>query len=197
MEKLTKAKAQEIMKTPGEARGVGLKSDWEYIKQTKGEKGLRKLEAKMTSLGYPVKYEEIKTMDFYPIGQDIISMLSIKEVFNFSDKDMEKLGSNAPKFSILLKTFMKYFASIAMVLKEAPKTWRAHYTIGDIESEFDGENKQAILRLKNFKTHPIHCSVLKGYFSKILEMVTGFPVKTIESKCLYNGDKYHEWVIKW
>lgn len=187
-----------MMALEGEVRGIGIKGDWEYILQTQGEQELKKVEQRMAELGYPLKYKDIRGMDFYPIGYDLLSMSVIKEVFDFDDKDMERLGSSAPKFSILLKVLMKYFASAEMVLKEAPKTWHEYYTTGDLEiAEFNKKQKYTVLRIKNFKTHPIHCPVLKGYFSKVLEMVVSSSVRSKETKCVFKGDPFHQFLFKW
>jgi len=195
---LTKQEAENLMKVEGEARGVALKDDLDFILEKKGEEGLKKVEAKMAELGYPLKYKEIRSMDFYPMGLANLFLLAIKEVFNFEEKDLEEWGSSIVKFSIFTKIFMKYFGSLKLIAEQAPKIWRKHYTIGDLEmSEFSKEKRYVVLRLKNFKVHPIHCSILKGMFSKITEMVVKSPVVCKETKCMFQGDKHHELLLTW
>jgi hypothetical protein len=152
----------------------------------------------MEEVGHPLKYNEIKTMDFYPIGLEAISILAIKEVFNFNKEKIIKMGASAPKFSIFLKIFIKYFPSIRLVVKESPKMWRKHYTIGELKMiEVNEKEKYVILRLENFNIHPLYCYSLIGYFSKILEMVVGTPVVCEETKCFFRGDKHHEFLLTW
>jgi len=198
MVKLTKELAKKLMAIKGEARGVTLKVDWEYILQEKGKKGLSKLEAKMADLGYPLKYKEIKPMHFYPIGMDAISMLAIKELFNYDEKKFEEMGGSVVKFSLFLKVLLKYFFSIQIVAKEIPKMWQRHYTIGDLRAhEIREEKKYAILRLKDFQVHPIFCPIIKGYLAKVLGMVVKSSATCKETKCPFRGDEYHEFLIKW
>jgi hypothetical protein len=196
--KLTKEKAQELMKIPGEVRGVGIKSDWEVILREKGKEGLKKLEEKMAELGYPLKYEEIKEMNFYPLGYDAISVLAIKEIFNFDEKELEEFESKAIRFSIFLRIFLRYTISPNLLIKEAPKMWRRHYTVGDLEIvKFDKKEKIVILRLKNFAIHSLYCIILKSYFAKTLEIVVGSKVNSKETKCTFREDEYHEFLFTW
>lgn len=195
---LTKRLASKLMKIKGETRGISIKSDWETILRKKGKKGLNKLEARMAELGFPIKYKEIKTMDFYPIGLDGISVLAIKEIFGLDEKQIEELGAAAVKFSLFLKIFMKYFFSTRLLAKETPEMWRRHYTVGDLEvAEMDEKKKYAILRLRDFAIHPTYCFVLKGYFSTILQMAVKVPITCKETKCVFRGDEYHEYSFKW
>lgn len=198
MQKLTKEFAKKLMETEGEARGINLKTDWEVVLDKYGKGGLKKLEAKIAGLGFPIKYEEIKTMDFYPVGLDALSVLSIKETFNLNDQELKELGAAAVKFSLFLKVLIKYFPSLNLLAKEAPKMWRKHYSIGDLEIvETNEKEKRAVLRIKNFSFHPAQCANLQGYFSKILQMAVKAPVTCEETKCTFRGDAYHEFVIKW
>lgn len=197
-EKLTKELAKKIMATKGEARGITIKSDWEVILKEKGQAALKKLEAKMAELGYPLKYREIKTMDFYPIGLDAISTLAIKEVFGLTDKEAEEIGAKAVKFSLFLKIIMKYFFSPRLLVKEAPKMWRKHYTVGDLAvSKFNQKERYAVITLKNLAIHPSFCTALKGYFARIVQMTVGMPAACQETKCVFRGDSYHQFLIKW
>lgn len=198
MKQLTKELAQKLMEVKGEARGMTLKTDWQFILLKEGKEGLKKLEDRMAELGVPIKYKEIKSMDFYPIGLDVISMLAIKELFHFDEKDFEEMGGSAIKFSLILKIFMKYFVPLRSIANQVPKMWREHYTIGDLEMpEFSEGEKYIILRLKNFRVHPIYCISTKGYFSKIAEMLVKSSVDCEETKCVFRGDEYHEFLLKW
>jgi len=195
---LDKQQADNLMKIEGEARGVALKDDLDFVLETKGDQGLEKVEAKMAELGFSLKYGDIKPMDFYPMGLANIYLLVIKEVFNFNEKDLEKWGASIVKFSVFTKIFMKYFGSFGLIAGEAPRIWRKHYTIGDLEMpEYSKEKRYVILKLRNFKVHPIHCAILKGMFLKITQMVVNLPVTVKETKCMFRGDEYHELLLIW
>jgi predicted hydrocarbon binding protein len=193
-----KEKFKKIMKIKGETRGVVLKTDEEFILREKGEEGLKKIEKELKRFGYPIKYKEITNMAYYPVGLRILSLLAIKKVFNFSEKEIRKMGADAPKISLIIKFFMQYFLSLQKTLKEISKIWRKHYTVGElIVVESNEEKKFIILRLKDFNLHPIICFYLAGYFSTVLKMIVKKPVFCQETKCFFRGDKYHEYLFKW
>jgi hypothetical protein len=195
---LTKKEVQELMKIKGETRGTNLKINLKVTLESDGQEVLKKIEAKMEELGSPLKYKEIETMDFYPIGLGATLLLVIKEFFNFSEKDIEKRAAFLVKFSIIEKIFMGYFSSLDLIAKQVPDMWRRHYTVGDLEmSEYSEEKGYSVLRLRNFKIHPIYCTILKGYFAKITELIVKSPAITKETKCMFQGDEYHEFVTKW
>lgn len=197
-EKITREKVKELMSIPGEARGVNLKIDWEFILRREGKEGLKKVEDKMAELGYPLKYEDIKTMDFYPIGLDALSMVVVREVLGYDKEKFIEIGEAAPKLSIFLKIFLRYFVSIEKAIKESAQMWRRHYSVGDLSIvEINEDKGYAIIRLENFKLHKIHCYNLLGYFSKIMEMIVKEKVSAEETKCVFNGDHYHEYFLKW
>lgn len=198
IEKLTKEIADELMKMKGEARGITMKTDWEVVRQDYGDEGLKKVEARMAELGYPVKYSELKTMDFYPIGLDAISVFAIREIFNWDDEQVAELGAKAMKVSLFLKLFFKYFPAVGLLVRETPKMWRKYYSVGDLEiTEFHEKEKYAIIALKNWPIPFPWCLTLRGYFSKILQIALNAPVTAKETKCVVLGDGYHEFLLTW
>src|SRR4030042_3936251 len=192
--------AKKLIEIKGEVRGVVFEIDRAYILKEKGEEGLKKVEEELEKLGYPIKYKEIKTMEFYPVGLRVISLLVIKRVFNFNDEKIEEIGIFATKVSLIIKIFTRYFLSVERVFfLEAPKIWRKHWTKGDlIPVELNEEKKYAILRLQNFSLHPIYCTYLKGYFPGPFRlMIKSSKMTPEETKCIIRGDEYHEFLIKW
>jgi len=196
---LTKKEADKVVKKiNGEIRGIAFNANCDFIFQAKGLRGIKKLETKMAELGFPFECKDIRPMDFYPMKTAVIFMLAVKEVFNFSDKKFEEIGASSVKFNLFLKIFMKYFSSLDLIASQVPNLWRKHYTIGDLEmTEYSKEKRYIILRLKDFFIHPIYCSNFKGYFTKIAEMTLKYKVKCEETKCVFRGNPYHEFLITW
>lgn len=199
MEETTKAEIKKIMENKGEVRGAVFQTDAEYVRQQKGEEGLKAIEKKTKEFGYPINYAQIKTMDWYPLGLRAISLLAAKEAFNWGDKEIENMGNAAPKYSFIVKLLMKYFLSFPMTYKQSPTYWEKHYTVGVLEApDYDLEKKYYIIRLKDFKVHPILCVYLEGYFMRIGQFVLkGKNFRVKETKCMFKGDPYHEFVVEW
>lgn len=196
-QKLTKELAKKLIEIKGETRGVVFKTDGEYILREKGKKALEKVEKEMARLGHPIKYEQIQGMGFYPIGLRALALLVIKKVLNFDKKEIEQMGRAAPKASLIMKFFMKYFVSIKILAKQAPKIWEEHYTVGELDAEVPEKERYIILRLKGLNLHPVFCTYLAGYFATTTQMVVKGPVVSEETKCTFKGDRYHEYLLKW
>ncbi len=195
---ISKEIAKKIMEIKGETRGVAPKSYGEFILKEEGEEGLKKLEDMMVELGYPIKYKEIEPMEFYPIGLVAVTLLAIKKIFNYDNNRFQEMGRFGSKIPLIIRIFMKYLGSIEMVVKGVPKMWKKYYTVGNLKvAEYDKEKKYIIVRLENFRLHPIHCQIPIGYFPTLLQMVVKGKVSCEETKCLFRNDEYHEFLLKW
>lgn len=193
---ITKEEFNEFMKLKGEIRGIGFQTEAKFVLKEEGEEGLKKLEDQMAKLGYP--YEDIKIMDFYPVGLLAVALVVIKRLFNYDDKKFQEMGEFESKFSLIIRLFMKYFVSLERVAKEAPKMWRKYYTIGDLKVvELNEKERYIVLRIENFSLHPILCQVLRGYFLNIVKMIIRHKTSCEEIKCTHKGDDYHEFSVKW
>lgn len=195
-----KKQVGEILKIEGKVRGAVFQTDARYILEGKGEKGLKMLEAAVKETGQPIGYgKDVKATAWYPLSWRVLSLLVIKEVFNWDDQEIMKMGLAAPKYSFIVKTLLRYFVSIEKTFNESAKYWEEHYSIGKLEApEIDLEKKRLVLHLKNFKVHPILCVYLTGYFKAVAQLVVRSESMSIEeNKCMFKGDSYHEIIITW
>ena len=182
----------------GEIRGIGLRTDWEYVLHKEGKEGLQKLEKTLQKYGINLRFSEIEDMDFYPLSWDLISLLVIQDLFGYKEEDLLRMGETAAKFSLILRLFLKYFVSLKLVLSQATKMWRSYYTIGRLEPvELNEKEGYVRIALKDFDVHPIYCTVLRGYFEAIAKMIIGKEVTSQEEKCSFRGDDYHQFKISW
>jgi hypothetical protein len=197
---MTKEEIDNLIKLEGKVRGVVFQTDAEYVKEKVGEEGLRKLEEKVKELNLPLNYRRAKAMEWYPIGLRAISLLLIREVFGWDEKEIREMGKTAPKVSFIVKLFFKLFLSIRKLTKEVPKFWREHYTIGELEVvELNEEKKYMILHLKNFRVHPLLCSYLEGYFETVLALTRETRRASVaERRCLFKEEvDFHEYYAEW
>ncbi len=198
MKLITEKEIEELNKATGEVRGVALKTTSDFILKEEGKEGLEKLEKTMAELGHPIKREEIRAMDFYPLQLWGLYLVIIKKLFNYSKEKMGELGANNAKVSLIIKLFMKYFFSVERLLKEVPRIWSKYYTVGELKiHDYKPEENRAVVRLENFRLHSIFFEDLTGYFSSIVKMVTGKPAKCDLTKSIDRGDNYYEFSIKW
>lgn len=194
---ITKEIAEKLMEIKGEVRGMAMKGDLEFILKERGEEGLKKLEDTIANLGYSVKYEKLKTLSFYPIGLKGITLLTIKKLFNFSDEKFQEMGAFGSKINLVIRIFMKYLFSPKIFASQSQRMWRYYYTIGNCKAELNEKEKYVFLRVYNFPYFPDQCQVLRGYFGSIFKMVVKNKVNCEETKCVFRGDEYHEFLLKW
>ncbi len=195
---LKKEELDEFLKIKGRVKGVFLQTDFRYILEREGEIGLLKLEKEVDKLGYDLNYKEARAFEWRPVGLRIISLLLIKEVFGYNDNDFREMGRMAAKFSFIIKLFVKFSPSLKKIIDKSPQYYSAQYDVGALEVvKFDEKNKETILRIKNFKIHPLICLYLEGYFQGIAELAVKTKASCKEIKCIFKGDPYNEYKITW
>ena len=196
---ITRAEFQEIIKLEGQVRGSALNTDAACVESREGKEGLQKVEQSFRQLGYPIEYKQIKGMGWYPLCLRVLSLCVIKDTFDLDDSEIQNMGDIAPKFSFLVKVFMKLTGVSGNVADCAPNYWRMHYSIGDVRvSKIDDHEGYLLVQLTNFRVHPVLCHYFEGYFRRLLQF--GFVDQNVESKetkCAFNGDPFHEYRITW
>ncbi len=189
----------KILNAKGEVRGVVFKTDRRFIYDKAGEEGIKKVEEELEKMNCPFNYEEeADNMSFYPIGMRALSIIAISKAFNLSKEEIAQMGKNAPKFSLMIKFFMRYFLSAEKIMEKAGEMWEKHYSSGRLEPvEMNIEERFIKARLYDIDLHPILCDYLIGYFSSVIKMGVGEETKGEELACVHKGDEYHEFLIKW
>lgn len=187
------------MEIKGECRGVNLKNDADFVLKKKGKEGLRKVEEELERLGCPIKYKKIRGLGFYPVGWRAISLLAVKKVFNWKDEDIRELGRFATAASLVVRIYMKFFHSVDLMVKKAPKMWDDYFTIGELAvSDYDEEKRYAIVEIRDFDLHTIFCRTMEGYFENIVKMIVkAKEVQCEETKCTFKGQDCHQFYITW
>jgi len=200
MSDLNKEEIKKILEIAGKARGAVFQTDARYVLEKKGKKGLEILKEEIKKTGQPISYDEkISATSWYPLSWRVLSLLTIQRIFNWGEKEIFEMGTQAPKYSFIVKALLKYFVSLEKTFTESAKYWEEHYSVGKLgASEIDIKGKHLVLCLKDFKTHPILCPYFKGYFKAVAQFSVKTEKMTIkETKCMFRGDPYHEFVIDW
>jgi len=201
MENITKEEIKKLLEIPGSVRGQVFLTDIGYIKIKKREEGVKLFQNKIKEWNCPIDFPKVKALDWYPAGLRAISLLAAKEVFNWGDKEISNMGYSAPTYSFIVQLLLKYFASLERSFKETPKYWQKHWNVGKLEPyKINKEKKYVIIRLHDFKIHPIICTYLfkNGYFIRIAQYTAkGKNFSSKETKCMFRGDSYHECLISW
>lgn len=193
---MDKKRAKKLMSKEGETRGLGLKTEAEFLVKKRGEKALERLEKVMAELGYPLSYDDIQKMSFYPVGRMALVLTLLKEEFGFDDEMFREMGRFEAKMSLIIKLFMRYFTSIDNLVDKAPIIWGKYQRTGDFKITEHSEGR-AVVSIENFNISPYMCRVCEGYFAAIVGLVIGKEVYCREEECIHEGDSRHKFIAKW
>lgn len=189
--------AKKIMGTKGQVKGTVFQTDAEYIKRKWGPEGLKRVEEKLMNLGYPIEYKNIKALEWYPLGQRLLSLLATKESLNLTDEDITLMGNTAPKLSFIIKLILKSFVSVEVAFARAPDMWAKHFSVGKLESEFHGKEKYGWIFLNEIELHPLWHKYLEGYFRRIAQFALGEDAECVAPDKPPRDDKQHVFKIIW
>jgi hypothetical protein len=164
---ISKEELAQIEKNSGQTMGFSFKEDLDFIKAKEGQEGIKKIEAALKGLGYPLKYEEIRSYHWYPWKQNLLVLVLAQKIFKWDDQSYRELGRFDAKVSFMAKLMMKFFVSLEQLLKEASNYWRRYFSQGRLEIEtFDKKRHLVIISVEDFLGHPVFCRELEGFFGK-------------------------------
>ncbi|HUW72165.1 MAG TPA: hypothetical protein VMV66_03195 [Candidatus Humimicrobiaceae bacterium] len=201
--KITPEDLKEAFSNPTRIKGMALRGGiLKVIKEKLREEGLKVIEKESKNLGLPFILEKVKESEWYPAGIYVEIFYILQEKFNFRKKDFAELGEMSAKFSPAVRFLMKYFAIPEKIAKiGAPRLWLRFFDTGEAEvCEFKDSATEGflIVRLKNFKLHPLHFFYLGYFFLGMAKLVKKFKEATVEEvESPFRGDKYQEYLIKW
>ncbi len=178
----------------GYCKGAVLADNMDYVKNSVGEGGLSKLMRYMRDIGYDIS--EIDRNRWYPLEMRVAFLKAIKEIFQWGDEDIEKMGEEGSRSEMKIGFLLKYLASPEIILKSAEKIWREYYTVGNMKlMHLDGNS--AVLRLTDFDYDPIMCVYLRGFFRSLKPILRVDSLSVRETVCTHKGGDFHEFVIEW
>ncbi|MBD3208371.1 MAG: hypothetical protein GF370_02880 [Candidatus Nealsonbacteria bacterium] len=196
---ISKKELEELEKIKGEVRGLGMQTHANFILEKEGKEAVKKMEEVMGELGYPVSYEKIQRMKFYPLKLEALTLLIIKKLFRYDRERFKEIGRFHAKISSIFRFFLKKFLSFEKIARGIPNVWGRYFKQpGEFEVlKFSKEDKEAVFRIKNFHFYPLHCHVMEGVFEGLIPIVSGDKGTCREVKCVHHGDEYHEFHLKW
>ena len=201
--KITKEDLKETFRNPTKVKGIALREEvYKAIKEKLGIEAIEVIERESKNLGFPFKLEEIRNFEWYSAGTIIEAFYILQEKFNFKEKDFAELGEMSPKVSFLMKTLMRYFTVPEKIAKiAASRLWRRYFDRGEVEiCEFRDSKIEGsfLIRIKDFKLHPLHFFYLGHFFLGMFKLTKQFKeVMFEETKSPFEGDEYQEYLIKW
>ncbi len=186
----------DINKLKGEERALDLKYVTEYVKKKEGEVKYNLLLKKLKKIGFILpEINESDKMDWIPMKIPVFFVIASAKFFNWNRQNIINMGRNFITFSPLLKIFIKYFISPEKTLGSGAENWKKHYTLGELELvKYNEQEKEIVLHIKNFKTHPVDYIFIIGSLEKMGELSLG--LKNIKGEGVQR-DAYYEIIFHW
>ncbi len=197
MNKDIKKEVDEIMKKEGNLKGSAFLSVFYFIRQKEGEEGLKKVEEKFVEIGYPFKEKDISVYKYYLNGYLTTLFIIGMELFNWNNDDIYEIGSRAPRLSFINKMLVSHFSSIEVLSQRGSEHWNKYSDVGKLSvPKFSAKERFMVVRIEDFEFHPLLCFFVKGYIKGLVDF-TAKGVEVSEQKCIYRGDKFHEYLVRW
>ena len=199
---LTKKEAKEMINDSCSVRGEQILMFKKEVIRLGGKGDIKKFEQEIEKLGCSFRFNKISALDWYPMGIRTICFIVLKDIYKLTDDDIVGSGVRFIGDSIVIKLFFRYFSSRDTAFKHIPEYWKKISTCGRAEAvklvqSPDGKEGYFIARLHDFKIHPLHCLFCLGAFLQLAKLLGGKNAKIKETKCMFKGDDYHEYVISW
>ena len=189
---------EKLKAVRGNARGLVFKTVLEFVIRDQGREGLKRLEETMADLGLPIKYEEIKATQVFPLRTYLVLQLAIKEIFQYNDQKFQAMGAYMCKASFIVRLLLKHFSFIFTASEQAPRAWRNYFDVGEMEiTELSRGKRVMVVRLKNFDFHPLHYEIVKGFLGVAMQLVVSSPTSCEQTKSGLEGQSYNEFVVRW
>lgn len=198
-DELEKEDVKTIMEISCQGRGEHILNAEREAFVLGGPDGVKKLKELLERAGQPIQFGKIDPLGWYSLGLRILTFIILKKTFGLENKDFIKMGNQAPAFSFAVKFFFKHSLDRETAFEHISDYWKRNYTCGRLEviEIHEKKGRHLVMRLYDFKTHPIYCQYFLGYFSQIAKLVAGEKAVVKETKCVFSGDPYDEFLVKW
>lgn len=162
------------------------------LKHRFGREGMQQALDEMKKLGYdgPTHLSEIKPKQKYPI--EYLQQMNQAILNIYGEEKLCQIAQDAAKRKGIVGVFLKWAATLDMIMKHAPNHWPEFYDFGTMETEHTG-NKYKLM-LHDAYQNELFCKYLTNYYMGILKAakITG---EITHTKCVGRGDGHCEWQI--
>ncbi len=185
----------QLMKKEGEMRGEILLSHLQFVERKEGADAVERINRTFQELGHEVDFSKIKAMGWVKVSTGTAIAIFGKELFDWKDEDIVKMGTLTPKIITINKFFLRHLVSVDSLLEKAGNYWEKACRVGTMEGK-KYKNGKVVLQLKDYDFHPVDCLFISGYIKTIFDLCTEKEVEVIEEKCIHKGDNYHQFALK-
>lgn len=195
-----KQETKELRKLPGQQRAEHVKYYYNYVKRNYGEKGLKKVMDTLKKLDFDLgDVSQYRDTEWVPEDLAHVFFITAARVLDWDDQEVYDMGRAIVPKSTVTKVFLKFFSTIDKSLEKGVDQWRKNFTRGKLEvKDLDKKKREGKFVLRDFKDHRLAYIHFQGFFSRILEIMTGSSkVKVEDPVCLNEKKGDWEWKFHW
>jgi len=184
----------------GKQRAEHVKYYINYVRENYGDKGVKKVKDTIEKMGFDIgDAKQYRDTEWVPESWAHIFFVTAARIFDWDDREIQNIGRYIMPRSIITRVFLKYFSTVEKTLKKGVKQWDNNFTRGELEiKDINKEKKEGKFMLKNFPNNPMAYIHFQGYFSRLLEIITGSnKVKVEDPVCLDQDKGNWEWKFHW
>ena len=162
------------------------------LKHKFGKDGLREILNEMKKIDYsgPTEIAEIKPKQRYPV--EYLQQMNQAILNIYGEEKFQQIARDTAKRKGIVGVFVKWAASLEMIMTRAPEYWSEFYDFGTMKTErIDGGYK---LILHDAYVDPLFCKYLTNYYGGIL-VSANIRGEIAHTKCEGRGDSYCEWQV--
>jgi hypothetical protein len=192
--------ANSVMLAEGNVRGETILNNINYIKIKEGQDSVNVIFEEMKKISYPLEFDKIIQREWYKESYNVLINLIMKDVFQWKDDDIFNSGRGAAKISFFLKTMIQYLVSPVVLANNASKYWNKQLDFGSLNVvEANEEERKMVMRVEGYNKSSVSCVYQAGYFFELISysLKNKENLQIEETKCIYAGDSFHEYTIKW
>lgn len=198
--KKLKREVDELRDLPGKQRAEHIKYYIKYVREKYGEKDLKKVMDALEKLNFNLgDVEKYRDTEWVSETLPHIFFVTAARVLDWSKKEIYDMGRDLVPKSTITKIFLKYFSTLDKTIEKGVKQWNNNFTRGELHVEdLDKEKREGKFVLRGFKSHYLAYVHFQGFFSRILEIMTGSgKVKVDPPKCINKENNDWEWKFYW
>ena len=157
-----------------------------------GKDGLHQILSEMRKTGYtgPVEIADIKPKQRYPV--EYLQQMNLAILNEYGEEKFQQIARDAAKRRGIVGVFVKWAASLEMIMERAPEYWSEFYDFGTMKTERTDEGYKLILH--DAYVDPLFCKYLTNYYWGIL-VSAKIKGEIVHNKCQGRGDGHCEWQI--
>lgn len=171
-----------------------------YVRENYGEKGVEKVMDTIEKMGFDIDDpKQHRDTEWVPESWAHIFFITAARIFDWYNREIYNIGRYIMPRSIITRVFLKYFSAAEKTLKKGVEQWNNNFTRGKLEvKDIDKKKRKGKFVLKNFKNNPMAYVHFQGFFSRLLETITGSDkVKVEDPVCLDEENGEWEWKFHW